>query len=137
MCYTLSQVLGKSLVVRCMPKRLVQFSNLIKAQRDNIFNYLLFLRNTPLLPNVFINVSSPMVGIPLKTFAGATFLGLMPLNIVHIRTGLVLSEVNSIGGFDFKQVIWLMLLGGVALIPTLLKSKAQKFIDKSAKEKKN
>ena len=84
MCYGLSSVLGKSLVIRIMPKRIIWFSNLIKNQRDNLFYYLLFLRITPLLPNVFINVSSPILGIPYITFALATFLGLMPLNIVHI-----------------------------------------------------
>ena len=78
-------------------------------------------------------MSSPILGIPYITFALATFIGLMPLNIVHIKTGLTLSEVTKIGGFDFYQVLWLFLLGGVALIPTLLKSKAQRFIEDKTK----
>lgn len=32
-------------------------------------NYILFLRVTPLLPNTFINVCSPIVGVPLLPFA--------------------------------------------------------------------
>ena len=100
MCYGLSSVLGKSLVIRCMPNRIIWFSKLIQKQRDNLFYYLLFLWITPLLPNVFINVSSPILGIPYITFALATLFGLMPLNIVHIKTGLTLSEVNQIGGFN-------------------------------------
>lgn len=54
----------------------------------------------------------------------------MPLNIVHCRTGLILSEVNQIGGFDFKQIIWLFLLGLVALIPTMFKKKLEHAFDK-------
>ena len=133
MCYGLSSVLGKSLVIRCMPKWIIWFSKLIKKQRENLFYYLLFLWITPLLPNVFINVSSPILGIPLITFALATLIGLMPLNIVHIRTGLILSEVNQIGGFNFTQILGLFALGGIALLPTFLKSKAQKFIEEKAK----
>ena len=69
-------------------------------------------------------MSSPILGIPITTFAFATLFGLMPLNIVHIRTGLILSEVNQIGGFNPIQILWLFGLGFVALLPTLLKSKA-------------
>lgn len=32
-------------------------------------NYMLFLRMTPLLPNIFINMASPIVGVPLHIFA--------------------------------------------------------------------
>jgi len=37
--------------------------------------YLLFLRLTPLLPNWFVNVACPVVGVPLWKFAAATFIG--------------------------------------------------------------
>lgn len=67
----------------------------------------------------------------------ATFWGLMPLNIVHLRTGLILSEVNHIGGFDFKQIGWLMLLGLVALIPTMFKKKLEHAFDKDDHKEPN
>ena len=105
--YCMSWVLGKPLVVRCVPGRIVWFSRKIKDQHGNLFWYLLFLRITPLLPNWFINISSPILDIPLVYFVLATLFGLMPLNIVHLRTGLILSEVNQIGKFDFMQIICL------------------------------
>lgn len=36
---------------------------------------MLFLRVTPLIPNWFVNVASPIVGVPISTFAIATFIG--------------------------------------------------------------
>ena len=47
----------------------------IRRNQDNLFYYLLFLRITPLLPNWFVNVSSPIVGVPVQQFVLATFLG--------------------------------------------------------------
>jgi uncharacterized membrane protein YdjX (TVP38/TMEM64 family) len=36
---------------------------------------MLFLRITPLLPNWFVNVASPIVGVPLHIFVLATLVG--------------------------------------------------------------
>ncbi len=60
----------------------------------------------------------------------------MPANIIHVRTGLTLSEVSEIGLnlhvreiFEWRELIneqallGLAVLGFVALIPTLLKKK--------------
>jgi uncharacterized membrane protein YdjX (TVP38/TMEM64 family) len=60
------------------------------------------LRVTPLLPNWFINISSPILNVPISKFALATFLGLMPMNVVHVRTGLMLNDLQKVGGIDFK-----------------------------------
>ena len=124
MCFGLSSILGKSLVVRCMPRVIITLNKKIKAHRDNLFFFLLFLRITPLVPNLMVNVCSPILGVPILKFAGATFLGLIPLCIVHVRMGLILSEVNSIGGFNFYQLLGLLGLGFVSLIPVLLKKRA-------------
>ena len=39
------------------------------ARRRELLNYIIFLRVTPILPNTFINVASPIVGVPLAPFA--------------------------------------------------------------------
>lgn len=39
------------------------------ARRRELLNYIVFLRVTPILPNTFINVASPIVGVPLAPFA--------------------------------------------------------------------
>lgn len=46
---------------------------------------MLFLRITPTLPNTFINMASPIVGIPYGTFLSATILGLIPATFISVR----------------------------------------------------
>ena len=41
----------------------------------------------------------------------------------------MLSEVHQLGGFDLTQVMWLFVLGFLALIPTLFKSKLEHTFD--------
>lgn len=38
-------------------------------------NYIIFLRITPFLPNWFINITSPVINVPLGVFFIGTFLG--------------------------------------------------------------
>ncbi len=128
LCYTMSLVLGKNLVKRCFEKRLLQFQASLDKNRDDLIYYLLFLRVTPLLPNWFINISSPILNIPLSKFALATFLGLMPMNVMHVKTGLMLSDLQKIGGVDYKTIAMLFGIGFIVLLPTLFKKKlAKKF----------
>jgi uncharacterized membrane protein YdjX (TVP38/TMEM64 family) len=47
----------------------------VRRSRQTIFSYLLFLRVTPFVPNMFINLASPHVNVPLPAFFVATFLG--------------------------------------------------------------
>lgn len=99
---------------------------------DNMISYMLFLRLTPFLPNWFINVASPIVGIPLPLFVGATFFGLKHLNnnslrksglipgvIVSVRAGLTLTELHGITDIlDPQTIILIGLLGVLVLVPT-------------------
>ncbi len=40
----------------------------VDRRRGDLFNYLIFLRVTPILPNIFINIASPVVDVPLRPF---------------------------------------------------------------------
>jgi len=51
---------------------------------------MLLTRVTP-VPNVLVNVASPMVGVPLWIFALTTPLGQFPLNALHVTTGATLA----------------------------------------------
>ena len=43
--------------------------------REHLFNYVLFLRITPFLPNWFINITSPVINVPISPFFWGTFFG--------------------------------------------------------------
>ena len=47
----------------------------VDKQRDNLLFYIIFLRITPFLPNWFINITSPIINVPLWPFWFGTFIG--------------------------------------------------------------
>ena len=75
LCYLLSQLVGRRLVKHYFPKRSSEWGQQVEKHRDDIFSYMLFLRMTPFLPNWFINLVAPVIGVPLKPFALGTFFG--------------------------------------------------------------
>lgn len=68
-CYCLSWALGQPLAHALWPERLDKYAAEVGARRSELLNYIVFLRLTPILPNTFINVASPIVGVPLLPFA--------------------------------------------------------------------
>ena len=96
---------------------------------------MLFLRFTPLIPNVSINVSAPIVGLPYKYFALGTLFGLMPGNIIHIQTGMALAELTDLGQNRFYSIIMLLGLSVLALVPTFIKKRYGKDDDKEEETK--
>ncbi|KAL7702790.1 SNARE associated Golgi protein [Lotmaria passim] len=91
-CFSLSKLVGTSLV-EAADARLMKGKGItkIRAQvaryRSDLFVYLLFLRLTPILPNWLVNLASPVVGVPLYAFAGATMLGIIPQTYLTVRFG--------------------------------------------------
>ncbi|KRW99144.1 hypothetical protein PPERSA_07387 [Pseudocohnilembus persalinus] len=132
-CYGLSYTLGRGIVVDKFPSMLLKFHRKIQANKDNLVFYMLFLRLTPLVPNIIVNIASPIVGIPLKYFAFGTFVGLMPLNLIHLNTGLTLYTIEKLGA-NLSNILWIAVLGLLALIPTLFKKQIEKFDEKHTKE---
>lgn len=47
----------------------------VDKHREHLINYIIFLRITPFLPNWFINITSPVINVPLGVFFFGTFLG--------------------------------------------------------------
>lgn len=47
----------------------------VDRHREHLINYIIFLRITPFLPNWFINITSPVINVPLGVFFLGTFLG--------------------------------------------------------------
>jgi uncharacterized membrane protein YdjX (TVP38/TMEM64 family) len=95
---------------------------MVSAHKNNLFWYMLFLRLTPLIPNWFVNLASPLVGIPYVYFLFASMFGMMPMNFILIQTGQTLKEIESIG-IQTHHFITLFILGLIALIPTFLTKK--------------
>lgn len=67
-CYAMSALFGRPLARAIWKQRLDDFSAEVAARSHDLLSYIIFLRVTPILPNVFINVASPIVGVPLREF---------------------------------------------------------------------
>ncbi|XP_022866645.1 uncharacterized membrane protein At4g09580-like [Olea europaea var. sylvestris] len=123
-CYFLSKLIGKPIVNWLWPEKLRYFQAEIAKRREKLLNYMLFLRVTPTLPNLFINLASPIVDIPFHIFFLATVLGLIPASFITVRAGLALGDLKSVKDlYDFKTLSVLFLIGLLLLFPTFLKRK--------------
>lgn len=105
-CYTLSSAIGTGFA-HALDKKLMngrgihQLRTQVNRYRSELLTYLLFLRLTPVLPNWLINLASPILGVPLSTFAFATFVGIAPQTYLSVRFGAAaktLSENFLVGG---------------------------------------
>ncbi|CAI0556865.1 unnamed protein product [Linum tenue] len=84
-CFFLSKLIGRPLVSWLWPEKLRFFQGEIAKRREKLLNYMLFLRITPTLPNLFINLASPIVDIPFHIFFLATLIGLIPASYITVR----------------------------------------------------
>jgi len=118
--YLLSHYTGKNLVKKFFPDKLKLFGTELDKRRNNLMNYVLFLRFTPFIPNWFVNIASPIVGIPLFTFFVGTFFGVMPQTFVAVKAGLTLQELKSPSDIiDFRVLFTLFGLALLSILPTL------------------
>ena len=83
--YLLSCLVGRRLVRHYLPERAAQWSSKVEAQRGNLLSCIIFLRITPFLPNWFINIVSPVIGVPLLPFWFGSFIGVAPPSFVFIQ----------------------------------------------------
>lgn len=61
--------------------------------RENAFSYLLFLRLTPVFPFWLVNIAPAIFHVPLRTYAIATFIGIIPGTYAYSFIGAGLGSV--------------------------------------------
>lgn len=119
--YLLSSFALRGAVERHAAPRLAHFRTLVaeRSARDLLL-LIVGLRITPLLPNWFVNIASPVVGVPLPTFFVGTFLGVLAPSLFHVRAGVALDQlVNPSDALDWSAALSLCALGLVTVLPTL------------------
>ncbi|KAM4560677.1 transmembrane protein 41A-A [Fundulus diaphanus] len=121
MCYLLSQAFGKHYIVNIFPEKVSMLQKKVEDNRDCLFFFLLFLRFFPMTPNWFLNMSAPIVNIPITFFFCSVFIGLLPYNFICVQTGVMLSEVSSLDDlFSWQRLLQLLAIACVALLPSAL-----------------
>lgn len=66
--------------------------------REDAFNYLLFVRLIPVFPFWLVNIVPAFLGVPLRTYVLATFVGIIPGSLVYASVGNGLGAVFDTGG---------------------------------------
>lgn len=120
-CYLLSAAFGKSYIIRLFPDQVDRLQNKVEENRSSLFFFLLFLRFFPMTPNWFLNVTSPILNIPVSMFFFSVLIGLIPYNFICVRTGSILSEISSLDDiFSWGTLLQLLAIACVALLPGAL-----------------
>lgn len=128
LCYLLSSLLGRKLLFKYFPDRANQWAQTVREHKDNLFNYMLFLRMTPLFPNWFINLASPVIGVPMIPFALGTFFGVAPPSFLAIQAGQTLNKLTSSSDtWSWSSMIVLCLFAVLSLVPVYFKEFFNKF----------
>ncbi|XP_077568843.1 transmembrane protein 41B isoform X1 [Stigmatopora nigra] len=94
-CYLLSYLVGRPVVYKYLTEKAQKWSQQVDKHRDHLINYIIFLRITPFLPNWFINITSPVINVPLGVFFVGTFLGVAPPSFVAINAGTTLYKLTT------------------------------------------
>ena len=96
-CYCMSWVLGQPLARTLGPQRLEKYAGEVRRRRGELLNYIIFLRVTPILPNTFVNVASPIVGVPLLPFALGESVGATGLAASHSSRAIAPPSAKCLG----------------------------------------
>eukprot|EP00092_Neocalanus_flemingeri_P027857 GFUD01030241.1.p1 GENE.GFUD01030241.1~~GFUD01030241.1.p1 ORF type:complete len:311 (+),score=67.40 GFUD01030241.1:41-973(+) len=123
-CYLLSYLVGRKLVRHYLPERAAQWSAKVDNHRSNLLSYILFLRITPFLPNWFINIVSPVIGVPLFPFWVGSFFGVAPPSFIFIQAGTTLQQLTStMDPITVETVLLLVVFALLSILPVLMKNK--------------
>lgn len=121
-CYLLSSMVGHGLVNRWFPERLKSWKRQVARHQADILNYIIFLRITPILPNWFINLASPVIGVKILPFFFGTFIGVAPPSFLFIRAGTTLYELTTTTGhISLLSILILTFLAILSLLPVALR----------------
>ncbi|WP_367715867.1 TVP38/TMEM64 family protein [Nitratireductor sp. GISD-1A_MAKvit] len=79
-------------------------SRMAKGFEDDAFSYLLVLRLAPIFPFWVVNIAPALFNVPLKTYASATFLGILPGTFAYAYLGHGLDSVLVAAGNAGREV---------------------------------
>ena len=106
-------------------------ARLLQGFEHRAFHYLLFLRLVPLFPFWMVNLASAFTSVPLRTYALATAIGIIPGSFVFANLGRSLASIDSLDRLVSWEVLASFgLLGLFALLPIFFKRR----IDTTQKE---
>ncbi|KAL4622865.1 transmembrane protein 41B [Arapaima gigas] len=129
-CYMLSYLVGRPVVYKYLTERAQKWSQQVDKHRAHLINYIIFLRITPFLPNWFINITSPVINVPLGVFFLGTFFGVAPPSFVAINAGTTLYKLTTAGeAVSWNSLAVLGLLAVLSILPVCFQKKLQQKLE--------
>uniref|UniRef100_A0A7S0L5F6 VTT domain-containing protein n=1 Tax=Coccolithus braarudii TaxID=221442 RepID=A0A7S0L5F6_9EUKA len=106
LCYLQSRAIAGPLVEHFFSGKLEMLRARAAQEREHMLLFNFFLRLTPFMPNWFINIASPLVGVPLPPFFVGSLVGTQLSLLFLSLTGATLRDVGESGfelGADFRR----------------------------------
>ncbi|MBN3281110.1 TM41B protein, partial [Polyodon spathula] len=129
-CYMLSYLVGRPVVYKYLTERAVKWSHQVDKHRGHLINYIVFLRITPFLPNWFINITAPVINVPLRVFFIGTFFGVAPPSFVAINAGTTLYKLTTAGeAVSWNSLFVLGILAVLSILPVCFQKKLQQKLE--------
>ncbi|CAF1609506.1 unnamed protein product, partial [Rotaria sordida] len=94
-CYLLSKLFGRRILLKYFRMKIIDWQRKVQKHSDSLLWFIIFLRITPILPNWFINLCSPIIDVPLKPFFFGTFVGVALPSILFIQAGKTIHQLSS------------------------------------------
>ena len=123
--FLVSRTAAGDVLRRYAGKRIAEIED--EVRRDAFF-YILTLRLIPVMPFGIVTIALAFLEIPLGVFAGATFLGILPLALIYANIGAGLraaftshKHLNLHNFIELRLVISLIALGLLALAPVVFR----------------
>ncbi|KAK4323683.1 hypothetical protein Pmani_005617 [Petrolisthes manimaculis] len=95
-CFLLSHLAGRDLVVSKFSSTIERLREKLGDNKQQMFVYLVSVRVFPMTPNWLLNITAPLLDVPLSLFFLSVLIGLVPYNLVCVQAGEMLSEVRSL-----------------------------------------
>lgn len=117
LAFLASRTLLRDRVVKTFGGRMEEID---RGLRENGLSYLLFLRLVPAFPFFLVNLACGVTGLPLRTYAVGTLIGIVPGSLVFVNAGASLASIESVGRVATPRVlVSFALLGLFALLPAI------------------
>merc|ERR1719488_207223 len=120
LCYLLSKAFLSPIVEYFFASKLELMRVKAHEERQYMLSFNFFLRLTPFMPNWMINLSCPLVGVPLAPFFIGSLFGTQLSLLFLALSGATLKEAGE-SGFDLEKVQkQLKLMAGLMLVLQLV-----------------
>ncbi|VUZ57006.1 unnamed protein product [Hymenolepis diminuta] len=127
-CYLIFRFLGRHTILKFFPEQIAVCQRLMR-RFNNMMGFTIFLfRLSPIVPNWLVNISSPLLGVPLVDFFMGTFIGVVPLSLFFVKAGTMLQELTDVGVTSVASVYTLALYAVISIAPIFFQNQVKNFL---------